>query len=91
VNPAITAVRDQVAALLREAGRAPLSTEALAARMSCRPLEIHSHLRALERRAQARRSYSTDYLSVYWRWTGPVDRAIGAFEAALDVESGEVR
>jgi hypothetical protein len=84
MSAATTAMRDQVAAVLRDARPERLSTEAIAARMRCLPLEVHSHLRALERRTQARRSHSADYLSVYWRWIGPVDVAIDALEAVLD-------
>ena len=91
MNPAITAMRDQVAAVLREAGTAWSSTETLAARLCRPPLEIHAHLRALERRAQTSRSYSPDCMFVYWRWTGPMDLAIDALEAALGAASGESR
>lgn len=84
MSAATTAMRDQVAAVLREAGPERLSTEAIAARMRCLPLEVHSHLRALERRTHARRSHSADYLFVYWRWTGRVDLAIADLEVVLD-------
>jgi hypothetical protein len=56
MNPATTALRDHVAEVLREAGNEWLSAEAVAARMRCFRLEVHSHLRALEGRTQARRS-----------------------------------
>jgi hypothetical protein len=82
VSPATVALRDQVAAVLREAAPERLSIESLAAELKFSMAEIHPHLRALERRTEARRSYSPDYLSIFWRWTGPVDLAIGPLEAA---------
>jgi hypothetical protein len=91
MNPATVAMRDQVAAVLREAAPERLSLESLAGRLTISEPEIHAHLRALERGTEARRSYSPDYLSIYWRWSGPVDLAIGTLEATWEASSGEVR
>lgn len=53
MNPATTAMRDHVAAVLREAGNEWLSAEAVAARMRCLGVGLHRAVSRLESREQA--------------------------------------